>query len=64
MRGHVKGLVSDLILTLMAYLIFALSLLAVNMVEYPLIRLGFYILLVTSGFLMYLGVRNFNKGLK
>lgn len=64
MRGHVKGRIFDMMLALVAYLIFAVSLVAVNMVKYPDIKNGFYALLLTSGILMYYSVHNFNKGLK
>ncbi|MBR1416455.1 MAG: hypothetical protein IJ572_01390 [Bacilli bacterium] len=64
MRGHKKTLVFDLILVVMTYLIFAFSLLAVNMIRYQNIKVGFYGLLIISGILMYYCVRNFNKGIK
>jgi hypothetical protein len=64
MRGQKKDLAFDAMLTLVAYLIFAISLLAANIVKYPNIKLGFNILVVLSGIFMYYNLHNFNKGLK
>ncbi|MBE6158571.1 MAG: hypothetical protein E7159_01945 [Firmicutes bacterium] len=64
MRGQKKDLAFDAILTLVAYLIFAISLLAVNIVKYPNLRVGFNILVILSGIFMYYNLHNFNKGLK
>ena len=64
MRGQKKDLAFDAILTLVAYLIFAISLLAVNIVEYPSLRVGFNILTTLSGMFMYYNLRSFTKGLK
>ena len=64
MRGQKKDLAFDAMLTLVAYLIFAISLLAANIVKYPNIKLGFNILVVLSGNFMYYNLHNFNKGLK
>lgn len=64
MRSQKKTLAFDAMLTLMAYLIFAISLLAVNMVRYPGVRVGFIILLAMSGIFMYYCLHNFNKELK
>ena len=64
MRGQKKDLAFDAILTLVAYLIFAISLLAVNIVKYPNLRVGFNILIILSGIFMYYNLHNFNKGLK
>jgi len=63
-KSQVKGRVYDMMLAILAYVIFAISLIAVNMVKYPNIKTGFYALLITSGILMYYSVHNFNKGLK
>ena len=64
MRGQKKDLAFDAMLTLVAYLIFAISLLAANIVKYPNIKLGFNILVALSGIFMYYNLHNFNKGLK
>ena len=64
MRGQKKDLAFDAMLTLVAYLIFAISLLAANIVKYPNIKLGFNILVILSGVFMYYNLHNFNKGLK
>ncbi len=64
MKGQKKDLAFDAILTLVAYLIFAISLLAVNIVKYPNLRVGFNILVILSGIFMYYNLHNFNKGLK
>ena len=64
MRGQKKDLAFDAILTLVAYLIFAISLLAVNIVKYPNLRAGFNVLVILSGIFMYYNLHNFNKGLK
>ncbi len=64
MRGQKKDLAFDAMLTLVAYLIFAISLLAANIVKYPNLKLGFNILVVLSGIFMYYNLHNFNKGLK
>ncbi len=64
MRGQKTDLAFDAMLTLVAYLIFAISLLAANIVRYPNIRVGFNVLVILSGIFMYYNLHNFNKGLK
>ncbi len=64
MIGQKKDLAFDAMLTLVSYLIFAISLLAANIVKYPSIKIGFIILVVLSGIFMYYNLHNFNKGLK
>ena len=59
-----KKAIFDVILALMAYLIFALSLIAVNVVKYPGILIAFYVILISSGLMILLSVRNFNKYMK
>ena len=64
MRGQKTDLVFDAMLTLMAYLIFAVSMIAVNIVRYPSIRVGFIFILIASGIFMLYNLHSFNKGLK
>ena len=64
MKSQKKDLAFDAMLTLMAYLIFAVSMVAINIVRYPSIRVGFIVLLILSGIFMYYNLHNFNKGLK
>ena len=64
MIGQKKDLAFDAMLTLVSYLIFAISLLAANIVKYPSIKIGFIIIVVLSGIFMYYNLHNFNKGLK
>ena len=64
MRGQKADLVFDAMLTLMAYLIFAVCLVAVNIVRYPSIRVGFIFILIASGIFMLYSLHSFNKGLK
>jgi len=64
MRSHNESKIFDLALIAMAYLIFAISLLGINMVKYQGIRIGFYVVLVISFILMYYSVHSFNKGLQ
>ena len=59
-----KKVVFDIILTLMAYLIFALSLIAVNIIKYQWLLIPFYVILVISGFLTFISVKNYSKDLK
>ena len=64
MRGQKKDIVFDAMLTLMAYLIFAISMLAVNVVRYPNIRVGFIVILFLSGIFMLYNLHSFNKDFK
>ena len=64
MRNHKSAAAFDVMAIVMAYLIFAISLLAINMVKYQMIKVGFYSLLVISGALAIYSIHNFNKGLK
>ena len=64
MRNHTSARFFDVMATVMAYLIFAISLLAVNMVKYQMIKIGFYSLLIVSGALTLYSMHNLNKGLK
>ena len=64
MRGHKGSKIFDLALIAMAYLIFAISLLGVNMVKYQGIRIGFYVVLITSFILLYYSVYSFNRDLE
>lgn len=64
MRNHANAKAFDVMATVMAYLIFAISLLAINMVKYQMIKVGFYSLLIISGALAIYSIHNFNKGLK
>ncbi len=64
MRGQKTDLVFDAMLTLMAYLIFAVCLVFVNIVRYPSLRVGFIVLLIASGIFMLYNLHSFNKGLK
>lgn len=64
MRNHKSAVAFDVIATVMAYLIFAVSLLAVNMIKYPVIRYGFYAILVASGAMIIYNIHCLNKGLK
>ena len=43
-----KSSIYDYIILFMSYFIFAISLIGVNMVNYKLIKVGFYILMVIS----------------
>lgn len=63
MKSHKNAVAYDVVATLMAYLIFAFSLLAVNMIKYPMIKMGFYSLLIVSGALIFYTVHNLNKDL-
>ena len=63
MIGHKKA-IFDIILAIMAYLIFAVSLILVNIVKYRGILLGFYIVLFISYALMLLSLKNYDKDLK
>jgi len=64
MRNHKNAVAFDVMATVMAYLIFAISLLAINMVKYQMIKVGFYSLLIVSGALAIYSIHNLNKGLK
>ena len=64
MRNHKSAVAFDVMTTMMAYLIFAISLLAINMVKYQMIKMGFYSLLIISGALILYSIHNLNKGLK
>ena len=64
MRNHKSAAAFDVMAIVMAYLIFAISLLAINMVKYQMIKVGFYSLLIISGALAVYSIHNFNKGLK
>ena len=64
MRGHKSATFFDVMAVVMAYLIFAISLLAINMVKYQMIKIGFYSLLIVSGALTFYSIHNLNKGLK
>ena len=59
-----KKAVFDMILAIMAYLIFALSLIAVNIVKYPNLLVAFYLILIVSGLMVFLSLRNYSKDLK
>ena len=63
MSGHKFELAVYALVTFMAYLIFALSLLAVNMVKYAELKLGFSFLLIVSFIFMLYCLHNFNKEL-
>ena len=63
-QGSIKSLVLDIVLIIMAYLIFAISLLGINMVKYLGIKLGLYILLTISGLMTIYTTYNFSKELK
>ena len=64
MRSHKSALAFDVMLTVMAYLIFAISLLAVNIIKYLEIKIGFFALLILSGAMMLYCLNNYNKDLK
>lgn len=59
-----KKAVFDAILAIMAYLIFAFSLIAVNIVKYPGLLIAFYTILVLSGIMILLSIRNYSKDMK
>ena len=63
MKSHKKMDLFSLFLIIMAYLIFAISLLAVNIVRYPIIKGGLYILLIISGMLIFYGLHDYYKGI-
>ena len=64
MKSHKSCLIPDMVLTIMAYLIFAINLIAVNIVKYDMIKFGFYILLISSFVFMVYALHCFSKDLK
>lgn len=61
MNSHMKIDLFSITLTIMAYLVFAISLLAVNIIKYPFIKVGLYILLIISGMLIIYGLYDLYK---
>ena len=64
MRNHKSAIAFNVVAAVMAYLIFAISLLAINMVKYQMIKVGFYSLLVISGAVAIYSIYYLNKDLK
>ena len=64
MSSHKKVLLYDVALALMAYLIFAICLLAINIVKYQSILIGLYVVLIGSGSSMLYCMYNYSKDLK
>ena len=63
MIGHKKAKF-DVVLAIMAYLIFAFSLIAVNIVKYQGILLGFHLIVLISYIIICLSLLNYNKDIK
>lgn len=62
MSSHKLNRLLDIVIVIMAYLIFAISLLAVNIIKYPVIKVGLYFLLIVSSILVFYGLLSYYKG--
>lgn len=64
MKTHKKVIIFDIFSVIIAYFIFAISLLAINIIKYQMIKLGFYFLLIISGLMLIYNIYIFNKDMK